>query len=85
MSKFYGAFHSFPFTSNIRDGFPISLVLARTRTQTYTNACNRARARDLLAITQACILVIAHYLSFYLFIFLLIYVFIYSFNRLFIY
>ena len=81
MSKFYGAFHSFPFTSNIRDGFPISLVLARTRTQTYTNACNRARARDLLAITQACVLVIAHYLSIYLFAYLCIY----SFNRLFIY
>ena len=48
---------------NIRDGFQKSLVLARTRTQTYTNACNRARARDLFAITQACILVIAHYLS----------------------
>ena len=81
MSKFYGAFHSFPFTSNIRDGFPISLVLARTRTQTYTNAYNRARARDLLAITQACVLVIAHYLSIYLFTHLCVY----SFNRLFIY
>ena len=63
MSNLYGTFRSrFPFTSIIRDGFPKSLVLARTRTQTYTNACNRARARDLFAITQACILVIAHYL-----------------------
>ena len=63
MSKFYGTLGSrFPFTSIIRDGFPKSLVLARTRTQTCTNACNRARARDLFAITQACILVIAQYL-----------------------
>ena len=52
----------FPFTPIIRDGFQKSLVLGRTRTQTHTNAYNRARARDLFAITQACILVIAHYL-----------------------
>ena len=63
MSKSYGKFGSrFPLTSIIRDGFPKSLVLARTRTQIYTNACNRTRARDLFAIAQACILVIAHYL-----------------------
>ena len=63
MSKFYATFGSrFPSASIIRDGCPKSLVLARTWTKIYTNACNRARARDLFAITQACILVIAHYL-----------------------